>query len=82
MYNWVLKKHCAFVSHDLLTAETCSTDEVLSFLREATLMREFDHPNVLTLIGVAIQDNLPLVVLPFMEYGDLKSYVSDQKRVN
>ena len=52
------------------------------FIDEALRMKEFDHPNVLSLIGVALDfDNLPLVVLPFMRHGDLLSYIRNDANV-
>ena len=58
------------------------TKQVLEdFLDEAIIMKDFDHKNVLHLIGVYIEDNRPFVVFPFMPNGDLKSYVADEKRV-
>ena len=40
-------------------------------------MLDFQHPNVMSLLGVCFdtEDNLPLIVLPFMANGDLKSYL-------
>ena len=40
-------------------------------------MLDFDHPNVLKLLGVCFdtEDHLPLIVLPFMANGDLKSFL-------
>ena len=38
-------------------------------------MKDFDHPNVLSLYGVVILQNKPHVLLPFMEHGDLQGYV-------
>jgi len=57
--------------------------EVRRFVDEALRMKEFDHPNVLSLIGVALDfDNLPLVVLPFMRHGDLLSYIRNEAHVS
>ncbi|XP_077977340.1 hepatocyte growth factor receptor-like [Glandiceps talaboti] len=51
-------------------------DDVRKFLEEGIMMKDFDHPNVLSLIGVCIdEDQSPLIILPYMKYGDLKSYI-------
>lgn len=50
-----------------------------AFLDEGLMMKDFDHENVLALIGVAFDSNgLPMVITPFMLYGDLRSYISDE----
>lgn len=38
---------------------------------------DFDHPNILRLIGVCFntEDNLPAIVLPYMAKGDLRSFL-------
>lgn len=55
-----------------------ATSDISSFLKEGIMMKDFDHPNVLALIGVCItRENQPLVILPFMANGDLLSYVRD-----
>ena len=52
------------------------------FLEEALRMREFDHPHILRLIGIALdKEDLPLVVLPFMKHGDLLSYIRNEENV-
>lgn len=39
-------------------------------------MKQFNHPNVLPLIGVSIDnENIPAMVLPYMEHGDVKAYL-------
>jgi serine/threonine protein kinase len=46
------------------------------FLREAIIMKDFRHPNVLHILGVTFDcDNSPMVVLPFMANGDLRQYI-------
>ncbi len=39
------------------------------FLREAESMLEFDHPNLVRLVGVAVQQRPWLCVLEFMRFG-------------
>ncbi|KAI1903503.1 hypothetical protein AGOR_G00027860 [Albula goreensis] len=59
----------------------CTRSEMEDFLREAACMKEFDHPNVMRLIGVCLQTvesegyPSPVVILPFMKHGDLHSYL-------
>ena len=55
-----------------------STDEVEAFLREGMIMKDFHHPHVLGLLGVAFGDHgVPMIVLPFMEKGNLRDYIAD-----
>ena len=43
-------------------------------------MKHFDHPNVLSLIGVSFdKENNPAMVLPFMSDGDVKAYLSSHR---
>ncbi|XP_058860706.1 tyrosine-protein kinase receptor UFO-like isoform X2 [Acipenser ruthenus] len=59
----------------------CTHSEMEDFLREAACMKEFDHRNVMRLIGVCLQSvesegfPSPVVILPFMKHGDLHSYL-------
>lgn len=42
-------------------------------------MKDFDHPHVLTLIGLCFPDDgSPLVVIPYMANGDLRHYISEE----
>ena len=38
-------------------------------------MQRVRHQNVLKLEGIIIEDNMPLIILPFVTNGDLKTYV-------
>ena len=49
------------------------TDEILK-------MKHFDHPNVMTLIGVCVSiGGGPAIVMPYMENGSLLSYLRKDK---
>ncbi len=50
------------------------------FFREAALMSKVHHENVLQLICIVIKDNIPHVVTPFAENGDLKKYISRREK--
>uniref|UniRef100_A0A8C1PKD6 receptor protein-tyrosine kinase n=1 Tax=Cyprinus carpio TaxID=7962 RepID=A0A8C1PKD6_CYPCA len=59
----------------------CTRTEMEDFLREAACMKEFDHQNVMRLLGVCLQTvesegyPSPVVILPYMKHGDLHSYL-------
>uniref|UniRef100_A0A6J0V2Y2 receptor protein-tyrosine kinase n=1 Tax=Pogona vitticeps TaxID=103695 RepID=A0A6J0V2Y2_9SAUR len=59
----------------------CTHSEMEDFLSEAVCMKDFDHPNVMKLIGVCLQNTegdgypSPVVILPFMKHGDLHSFL-------
>ena len=61
--------------------DNCTKTDVESFLEEVMRMKGFQHRNVMTTIGLVLRDNRPFVVLPFMDKGDLKTYISDQTKV-
>ena len=49
---------------------------------EIMKMANFKHPNVMQLLGLTTMDDKLHIVLPFMENGDLKTYISSNKKVN
>ncbi|XP_065830224.1 tyrosine-protein kinase Mer-like isoform X2 [Oscarella lobularis] len=60
--------------------------EVNDFVREGLQMRQFDHPNVMKLFGICWSDDpsssyhrYPLIILPYMELGDLKAYLRKRR---
>ena len=65
----------------LMLADADSVRSVSEFLEEATMMHNFTHPNVLSLIGVVIDDNKPYVIMPLMENGDLRVFIGNRERV-
>ncbi|XP_033112094.1 proto-oncogene tyrosine-protein kinase ROS-like [Anneissia japonica] len=53
-----------------------STDqEKEEFLKEAVLMGNFKHPNILALLGVCLDNDPQYIILELMEGGDLLNYL-------
>ena len=44
-------------------------------IKEVSLMFTFTHPNVMSLIGLSFDGEVPLVIMPFMSKGSLLEYV-------
>ncbi|XP_061601394.1 tyrosine-protein kinase Mer isoform X2 [Cololabis saira] len=60
--------------------DSFSQREIEEFLNEAACMKDFNHPNVIKLLGVCLEVASghfpkPMVILPFMRYGDLHSFL-------
>lgn len=49
-------------------------------LKECAKMKEFDHPNVLTLRGVCLDGGpAPYIIMPFMTNGSLQSHLKENR---
>ncbi|CAD5124506.1 DgyrCDS12786 [Dimorphilus gyrociliatus] len=55
--------------------------DVRAFLKEILRMKKFNHPNVLSTFGIVLRSNMPLAIMPYMKFGDLKCYISDKSVV-
>ena len=62
------------------------SDNLKSFLNECILMKKLNHPNVLPILGLCLECNhetgLPFMVMPFMDNGDLRSYLKKKRNPN
>ncbi|CAI9545863.1 unnamed protein product [Staurois parvus] len=58
------------------TLKSDATDnEKVEFLKEAHLMSQFHHPNILKLLGVCLFNEPQYIILELMDGGDLLSYL-------
>lgn len=58
--------------------------KTVQFIKECIIAKRFNHPNILGLIGISyIEDEaLPLMILPFMHNGDVKSFVKSKEKMH
>jgi len=57
-----------------------SYSELKGFLEESVIMCDFNHPHVLGLVGISLDpNNTPHLLLPYMENGDLRSYLKNKR---
>ena len=51
-------------------------------LKEVSHMLTFNHPNVMTLIGLCLDGELPLIIMPFMSKGNVLGYITESNDKN
>ena len=60
-----------------------SMEELELFVTESVIMKNFNHRNVLGLVGVSVgvEDEIamPYIILPYMANGDLKGYLKEKR---
>ena len=64
------------ISYDISFSENdAKLEDIKEFVESALLVKDLKHENILPIIGVAFPPPkaIPLVVLPLMAHGDLKS---------
>ena len=66
----------------ILMHAAVSLDGMKDLVSESSIMKTFDHPNVLPLLGVCIDyddDDVLKIVIPFMPNGDLRNFLKDNR---
>ncbi|KAL5479787.1 hypothetical protein EMCRGX_G023365 [Ephydatia muelleri] len=58
-----------------------SKNELQEIFVESTRMKSFKHPNIVEILGMCLDspDGVPLMVLPFLVHGNLKSYLQQSR---
>eukprot|EP00036_Acanthoecidae_sp_10tr_P023888 CAMPEP_0206328744 /NCGR_PEP_ID=MMETSP0106_2-20121207/22835_1 /ASSEMBLY_ACC=CAM_ASM_000206 /TAXON_ID=81532 /ORGANISM="Acanthoeca-like sp., Strain 10tr" /LENGTH=1239 /DNA_ID=CAMNT_0053761429 /DNA_START=189 /DNA_END=3906 /DNA_ORIENTATION=- len=62
--------------------EKATVEDMQNFVREADLMKMLSHRNVISLLGVCMQDHPLLLITEIMEKGDLKDYLRGHRRIS
>ena len=50
-------------------------------MEECNIAKKFNHPNVISLLGITFtpKGNKPLMVMPYMYHGNVKSYLKSKR---
>ena len=56
-----------------------SSGDMERLAREVATMLSFEHPNVMSLVGVCIEEEIPLLIMPFMSNGCVLEFVKHHK---
>ena len=57
-------------------------DRTQEFIDEGLIMTEFNHQNVLPLVGIVVSQNKPLLLFPYMANGTVNEYLRNNKYVS
>ncbi len=61
--------------------QEATPEEVEKFLEEAVVMQDFDHPNVVSLLGISLFSDNFCILMPLMSNGNLHQYVKAKVNV-
>ena len=80
-YSYLCMTTRVRLTYKLLFLELYSRTDMEQFFEECFLMKDFNHPNVVELIGMCLDspDGYPLMILPLFPNGDLKIYLQKSR---
>nr|XP_002733964.1 PREDICTED: tyrosine-protein kinase ABL1 [Saccoglossus kowalevskii] len=74
VYEAIWKKHNKTIAVKTLKEETMQVEE---FLKEASVMKEIKHPNLVQLLGVCTREPPFYIITEFMPHGNLLDYLRE-----
>ncbi|XP_077592836.1 tyrosine-protein kinase ABL1 isoform X1 [Stigmatopora nigra] len=77
VYEGIWKKYNLTVAVKTLKEDTMEVEE---FLKEAAVMKEIKHPNLVQLLGVCTREPPFYIITEFMTHGNLLDYLRDCNR--
>ena len=63
-----------------LTSALQSVTDKERLLKEVSIMLSFSHPNVMPLIGLCFEGEMPLLIMPLMTNGTVLEYVKQNRK--
>ena len=73
--------HQTPVTIKTLKEEANTKQDFVEFLQEAILLKDYNHENVLNVIGAIVERHRAFAILPYMENGELRSFISNDENV-
>ena len=74
----IRKKDILLVCSYIYTA-LFSTQDIERMAKEVSAMLNFKHSNVMPLIGVCLDGEMPLIIMPFMSNGSVLEFVKSHR---
>ncbi|XP_066533274.1 protein tyrosine kinase 2 beta, b [Hoplias malabaricus] len=79
VYEGVYKKQNGEkISVAVKTCKDCSPDVMEKFMSEAVIMKNLDHPHIVSLIGI-IEESPVWIIMELYQYGELGNYLNQNK---
>ena len=57
----------------------CSASDAERLVKEVSTMLSFKHTNVMSLVGVCLNGDIPLLIMPFMSNGNVLEFVKHHR---
>ena len=73
--QWLTMQGCSSIA--IKTIKSLEKADIILLLQEAAIMGQFCHPNIVQLIGLTTLTEPPMIIMEFMDNGDLDNYLND-----